>query len=160
MVKAVEFRFAPFSVTFCNGDVLRASPESEVDLLPWCSLPDILFEGADRRFVGLSFPIDVGAEHIAQEFADSQKSEFLRWFLPRQVAQLSRYAGFGESGRLEMMWARGTEGGLNCEFASLFHGAWRLPRAPGETASADYRPTGYLLADFQSLLASHGLKPP
>lgn len=157
MIKNIQFRFTPFNVTFLNGEVLHTDSESEIDLLPWCSLPDILFEGVERRFIGLSFPVDIDGERAAQEFVNSQKSELLRWLLPQQAELLPRYAGFGNNGRLEMMWAREKGKGLRCEFASLFNGAWRLPGLSNEAARI---PVGYILMDLQHLLVEHDLKLP
>ena len=151
MIKNILFRFTPFKITFLDGEVLVKESEFESDLLPWCSLPDILFEDTQRRFVGLSFPVDIGKEREAQEFFKSQRSELLRYFMPQQAEQLPRYAGFGKNGRIEMMWSPELETGLRCEFASLFHGVWSLP-------DSGHSPAGYVLRDIQDLIAAHGLK--
>jgi hypothetical protein len=157
MTKTIQFRFTPFSVSFHDREVALSESEVEMDLLSWCSLPDILFEGKERRFVGLSFPVDVGKEAAALAFTGSQKSELLRCLSPQQAEWSSRYSDFGRTGRLEMMWAKEVGVAMQCEFASLFNGAWRLQ---GPSKEAVSMPTSYVLMDIQNLLDEHGLKLP
>ena len=155
MIKNIQFRFTPFKVTFHDGEVPQRDSEYQSDLLPWCSLPDILFDETERGFVGLSFPVDIGKERDAQEFFESQRSELLRYFVPQQVEQLQRYEGLGKNGRIEMMWAHELGPGLCCEFASLFHGVWNLPESVKEASPL---PVGYVLMGVQDVIDVHGLK--
>jgi len=157
LIEVIELCFSPFSFHFQNHEERGAATRIEVDLLPWCSLPDILYAGVERRFVGLSFPVDVGSEHVAQNFAVLQNSELVRCFGSEESERLSRYAGFGTGARLELMWIQEAEAALHCEFASLFSGVWRLTEASNEAART---PEGFLLLDIQQLLISHHLKMP
>ena len=157
LIEVIELCFSPFYFDFHNHEGSVAAARIEVDLLPWCSLPDILYAGVERRFVGLSFPVDVGSEHVAQNFADLQNSELVRCFGSEESERLSRYAGFGTAARLELMWSQEVEAALHCEFASLFSGVWRLIEASSEAART---PEGFILLNVQQLLIAHHLTMP
>jgi hypothetical protein len=145
----IEVRFVPFGTRRLSAETPLPTGEQDLPDVSWCLLPDVLLSSGSRAFVGLSFAVVPGKEHVARQLCGDSKHAHL--VLRTDATHLDRYAGFGPLSRLEMIWSPAEK--IECELASLSDGYWFGIHDLGVVS-----PRGYRLLGLPDLVLDHDLQ--
>ena len=156
----MQIVFNPFSTTIICKEKLQNLASIEIlGDVDWCSLPDILYSVPNRKFVGLSFAVDLGKEDFAVYLVESSNNNNVRFVPATGLGALKRYSGFGPGSRLEIFWSIFDES-TRCELASLFDGVWMVNKNDRHLFKGVSVPSCYRLLDIDDILVTYGLKFP
>lgn len=126
-----------------------------VDIVEWCSLPDILMDKKSRQFVGLSFLMVNDHRSDIQTLVSKTANNSCRYILNSDSIHKVRYEDFGSSDRLELYWGN-HDAEVVCEFASLFEGCW-LFEGSENSMSSNQMPYGFWLSLVESIKETYDL---
>ena len=144
-----DVHFFPFDVRGLDAATPLRTGAQDLPDVSWCLLPDVLLSSRTRKFVGLSFAVISGNEHVAQRLCSDSKHA--RLVLPTDGMHVERYAEFGPLSRFEVIWSPTEK--LECELASLSDGYWF-----GIQDRGGVLPQGYRLLGLSDLISDHGLQ--
>ena len=149
--REISFSFPIGSpATFCASETEHADDDALVHV-DWCTFPDFLICGSERKLVGLSFPVIVGLEAFVKEMVSRSHPDLAMYVDTRSTPAPSRYEGAGLMARLEIYW-RKTEGEVQCECASWDGGHWFFSPAAEPELGIEI-PSAFFLPDLEYTLS-------
>lgn len=121
------------------------------DYSNWFSLPDLLLDEQDRKFLGLSFPVYEEHKATIRNFVGEINNDGCRYI--SSSFDSIRYQGFGSNDRVEIYWEKPTSDVI-CEFASLFQGSWLYIDSEDDRETIPY---GFWLSLVSDIKEDHDL---
>lgn len=155
----IIIRFEPYAIACMPNRVdheVISSLGVTVKLMQveWCVLPDILFDEKNRKFLGLSFLVSQSHAYFVKKMVSRIRDKRCQYVSRNEDAD-DRYAGFGQSDRLEISWDVYSDRAV-CELASLDTGAWLYSVAESGQAATSV-PIGFNLMCVDDIVTAYNL---